>query len=398
MTNFLLITADQWRGDCLGAVGHGVMKTPNADRLAAEGTLFRRHFTQATPCAPARACLYTGLYQMTNRVVCNGTPLDDRHDNIARALRRGGYDPTLFGYTDQGIDPRTTTADDPRLLTYEGVLPGLSVRLQLPEHAGQWLSWLAGRGYDTPADVFDIYRPARDGNRRGGRIGNAAPIYTAEETETAFLTNEFLRWVSEQPAGKPWCAHLSFLRPHPPYTVPEPYNTFYDPADGPPFRRHASAAEEQAQHPLLDFLAEKLRISDKLLPGAGEGRVADLGDDDFRTVRAVYWGMVSEVDHQLGRLWAGLEAAGAWDDTLIVLTSDHGEQLGDHWTLNKFGYFDQSYFIPLIIRDPSRPGTHGISVDAFTEAVDVMPTVLEALGLPVPGHLDGESLVPFLDG
>eukprot|EP01037_Dinobryon_pediforme_P043276 gene43276-54206_t len=121
MTNVILITADQWRADCLGAAGHPVVKTPNIDRLAAEGVRFARHYGQAAPCSPARACLYTGLYQMTNRVVRNGTPLDHRHLTLAQAARALGYDPTLFGYTDIAVDPRTTTPADPWLRTYEGI-------------------------------------------------------------------------------------------------------------------------------------------------------------------------------------------------------------------------------------------------------------------------------------
>src|SRR3954463_16208670 len=82
--NILFITADQWRGDCLGYAGHPRVRTPHLDALAAGGTAFLRHYAQATPCSPARACLYTGLYQMTTRVVRNGTPHDARHDNVAR--------------------------------------------------------------------------------------------------------------------------------------------------------------------------------------------------------------------------------------------------------------------------------------------------------------------------
>ncbi|TIU24597.1 MAG: phosphonate monoester hydrolase, partial [Mesorhizobium sp.] len=102
--NVLLITCDQWRGDCLSAAGHKVVRTPNADALAAEGVLFRQHYGGAAPCSPARACLYTGLYQMNNRVCRNGTPLDARHGNIALSARSLGYDPTLFGYTDVSPD------------------------------------------------------------------------------------------------------------------------------------------------------------------------------------------------------------------------------------------------------------------------------------------------------
>ena len=142
--NILLITADQWRGDCLGVAGHPAVRTPNLDRLAAPETYFARHYAQAAPCGPSRACLYTGLYQMNNRVVRNGTPLDARHDTIALAMRRLGYQPTLFGYTDQAVDPRTVPPDSPWLRTYEGILPGFDVAVRLPEDPQPWFAWLRG--------------------------------------------------------------------------------------------------------------------------------------------------------------------------------------------------------------------------------------------------------------
>src|SRR4029077_7517407 len=113
--------------------GHPVVRTPTLDRLARDGVRFARHYSQAAPCGPGRACLYTGTYQFNNRVVANGTPLDARFDNIALAGRRAGYVPTLFGYTDQSVDPRTVTdSNDPRLSNYEGILPGFEAELDLP--------------------------------------------------------------------------------------------------------------------------------------------------------------------------------------------------------------------------------------------------------------------------
>jgi arylsulfatase A-like enzyme len=130
--NILLVTLDQFRGDCLSVAGHPIVRTPNLDRLAVEGVRLARHYSQAAPCSPGRACLYTGTYQLNNRVVANGTPLDARFDNLAFAARRAGFAPTLFGYTDQSVDPRDASGpDDPRLSSYEGVLPGFDVGLEL---------------------------------------------------------------------------------------------------------------------------------------------------------------------------------------------------------------------------------------------------------------------------
>jgi hypothetical protein len=95
----LFISADQWRGECLSAAGHPVVRTPHLDALAADGVLFRRHFTVTSPCGPSRSSLQTGLYLMNHRSGRNGTPLDRRHTNIAREVRKIGLDPMLFGYT-----------------------------------------------------------------------------------------------------------------------------------------------------------------------------------------------------------------------------------------------------------------------------------------------------------
>ncbi|MBX3584822.1 MAG: alkaline phosphatase family protein [Rhizobiaceae bacterium] len=393
--NVLIITCDQWRGDSLSIAGHPVVKTPNSDALATEGVLFRRHYGGAAPCSPARACLYTGLSQMNNRVCRNGTPLDRRHGNIALAARAFGYDPTLFGYTDVSPDPRYHAPDDPVLRTYEGVLPGFTVRQLLPEHQKPWLSWLSARGVDASAGFPDIHRSA---SGSGKTVSNDPPVYKADETPAAFLAGEFIRWLGEQDpsSGRGWFAHLSFFSPHPPFIVPEPYNSMYDPAGGPDFRRGTSWSSEAETHPFLDYVISRQKKG-KFLPGM-KGKVRNFTEVDFRAIRAIYWGMISEMDAQLGRLWAALRSAGSWNNTIIVLTSDHAEMMGDHFMLGKGGFFDQSYHIPLIVRDPQRRKAAGSVVDHFTEAVDIMPTLLELLGATPPAHLDGRSLRPFLEG
>ena len=282
--NILLITCDQWRGDSLSAAGHPVVRTPNADALAAEGVLFARHYAGAAPCSPARACLYTGLYQMNNRVCRNGSPLDRRHGNIALAARALGYDPTLFGYTDVSPDPRHLSPEDPLLKSYEGVLPGFTVRQLLPEHQKPWLSWLTAQGVDASPGFPDIHRPA---GGVGKTVTNAPPVYSADETPAAFLTGEFIRWLGEQ--DKHRFAHLSFLSPHPPFIVPEPYNTLYNPADGPTSRGQKAGATGggASLSRLCDPQAEAGKI-----PAGHEGQGAEFGEDEFRAIRALYWGMI----------------------------------------------------------------------------------------------------------
>lgn len=360
--NILLITLDQFRGDCLGCAGHPVVQTPNLDRLAGEGVRLARHYSQSTPCGPGRASLYTGLYQMNHRVVANGAPLDARLDNVAWAARRAGYEPTLFGYTDQAIDPREADGpDDPRLQTYEGVLPGFADGCHLPmDKPNAWLAWLKDRGHVIGDDPMQVL------------IGESDR--PAEHSMAAFLTDRLLDWMETRTT--PWFAHLSHLRPHPPYNAAGHYATMYDPAEV----GEAIAPAEQ-RHPLHDLLLTNRALR---IPA------------DPAVMRAQYFGMISEVDAQLGRVWAALEAAGQWDDTFILVTADHGEQLGDHGLIQKAGWFEESHHILGLVRDPRHPAGHGRVVEAFTENVDVLPTLADVMGVAV--RADGEALTPWLNG
>jgi arylsulfatase A-like enzyme len=365
--NILLVTLDQFRADCLSCAGHPLVKTPHLDALAADGLRLARHYSQAAPCGPGRASLYTGLYQMNHRVVANGTPLDARFDNVALAARRAGYAPALFGYTDQAFDPRAADGPgDPRLVSYEEVLPGFDPVCHLPSGApAPWLKFLKGQDFDFGDDAVAALR--------------SEPEREEDLSMASFLTDRFLGWMRRQ--DRPWFAHLSHLRPHPPYAAAGRFADMYDPADVP------APIAAGDQHPLLAAVRQ-------LFP-----RLAAPADPAvMRRLAAQYFGMVSEVDYQLGRVWAALRAAGQWDDTMIVVTADHGEQLGDHGLMQKLGYFEQSYHVLGIIRDPRPTAVRGAVSQAFTENVDLLPTLCDAMGLPIPAQCDGASLAPLLRG
>jgi len=361
--NILLITLDQFRADCLSCAGHPVVRTPALDDLAGQGVRLARHYSQAAPCSPGRAALYTGTYQMNNRVVANGTPLDTRLDNIALAARRAGYAPALFGYTDQGVDPRTVDdPDDPRLSTYEGVLPGFDAVLDMSGWQLPWLQWLNAQGYDFADPEAAL------------AVENERP---AELSSSTFLTNGFLDWLADR--NEPWFAHLSYLRPHPPYSAAGDFSTMYDPAACPP-----PLPIPERRHRIHDML---LRVPIAAAP-RDAAAVADL--------QAQYFGMISEVDAQLARVWSALRERGEWDNTVIVVISDHAEQLGDQGLIQKAGFYESSYAVIGIVRDP-RCGYVGV-VDEFTENVDIMPTLCDAMGIDVPAQCDGFPLTPFLRG
>jgi len=394
----LLISADQWRGECLSAIGHPAVKTPHLDRLAADAMLFKRHYTVCAPCGPSRTSLLTGMYLMNHRSGRNGTPLDMRHSNLALEARKAGYDPTLFGYTDTSRDPRSTVAGDPALRTYEGVMPGFTVGMQLPDHMAPWIADLKAKGYEFEGRT-DVYKPRADAKLPPDRGHSFLPtIFKAEDSETTFMADTVLKWLSVR-QDQDWFVHCVFLRPHPPVIAPEPYNSLYDPTELPLPQRKATAEEEAAQHPHLKLWIDTLAKSSSYDPH-NPNNLVHMDELNLRQMRATYYAMITQVDEQIGRLIDHLKATGEYDDTLIIFTCDHAEMGGDHYTWGKETYFEQSFHIPLIIRDPrsAADGGRGSQIDLFTESVDIMPTILDWLEKDIPAQCDGRSLLPILQG
>jgi len=180
-----------------------------------------------------------------------------------------------------------------------------------------------------------------------------------------------------------WCVHFSLLWRYPPWVVPESYNELYPPETLKDLVRREDLATEGAQHPFLEAYLNKPRVG------------APLDDNKTARLKDSYFGPMTEVDHRLGRLFDHLNKSGQWDNTLIVFTSDQGER-GDHWLIRKMDYFDASSHILLIIRDPDATNTRGLQIEAFTENVDIMPTMLDWLDLDIPHQCDGKSLVSIL--
>jgi arylsulfatase A-like enzyme len=390
--NVLFIVADQWRGDHLGAMGHAAVRTPNLDALARRGVMFTRHFGQSAPCGPARASMLTGLYVMNHRVVANGVPLDARHPNLALELRRAGYDPGLVGYTTTIPDPRITAPDDVRFSECGDVQAGWRVFAHFDEQEWRnYFGWVRGKGVAVPEEAKWLMAPD------GAPGPSAAPArIPAAVSDTAWSAEHAIRFLQTTRKDRPWVLHAGFFRPHPPFAAPAPWHEALDAAAIRPPVGAASLQAEAAQHPLLaHWLAGQKRAN--YFQGAS-GTVQPLSEAEIALTRRAYCGLIAEVDDAIGQVFSVLQATGQAEDTLVVFTADHGEQLGDHGLLSKLGWFDQSYHLPLIIYDPSRDAVHGRRVEAFTEAVDLMPTILDSLGIAVPPACDGVSLVPWLRG
>ena len=395
--NILLITADQFRADSMSAAGHPLVKTPNLDRLAEEGMRFSQHYSQCPPCGPSRTSLLTGMYQMNHRSVQNGTPLDGAFTNLAELVRSAAYVPWLIGYTDTAMDPRRFHTRDPRAGRYEELLPGIlqyAPGSELGSDDSDWRFRLKELGYEG------WNKPYRQNPRFAELARTKGPTFApieikAEDSDTAYTADRAMRFFRQNDGEQPWFLHVSFLRPHPPFVAPEPYHDLYRLEDVPDFHALRSLDDERAIHPFMPFRLERLEMNPKLpmdISHPNDSRA-------WRQARATYYALITELDHHIGRMIAALKQLGVYDNTLVVFTSDHGEMLGDHWCWGKEAPFDGAVRVPLIVRSPLMAGdARGRVVDAFTEHVDVTPTVLDHIAVEIPLQCDGRSLRPFLEG
>ena len=389
--NVLFIVIDQLRADCVfGALAEHI-ELPHLRALMADAVTFQNHFSVVNPCGPSRASLLTGQYAMNHRSVRNGTPL--RHDtpNVALEMRKAGYVPMLFGYTDTSQDPRVFDANDPALRSYEYPMAGFHEVVEMRfEMSYPWRSHLIHQGYvfETYQSVYHPVSPTGD----AARINDPA-LYRAEDSDTAFLTDRFLA-VMPAYRDQDWFAHLTYIRPHPPFVAPAPYNDMYDPAEIPPPFQHDTAEADAAVHP---FLAATIAHKG---PAGNVVGFPDLAptEDTIQTLRALYFGLITEVDLHIGRVVAFLKDSGQYDDTLIIVTADHGEMLGDRHCWSKFTVHDAAYHTPLIIRAPGNAARAGAVVQEMVETIDITPTILDWVGQDIPNAMDGRSLVPLIRG
>lgn len=391
--NILFIVADQLRADCLHGRFAPHVRLPHLTRLMSEAVTFRNHFTVTCPCGPARASLLTGLYAMNHRSVRNGTPLDGSVTNIALEARKAGYDPLLFGYTDTTLDPRQHHPRDPQIASFERVMPGFHEVVEMRAgYSFPWRAYLKDRGYDLPP--FERFFYPVSGQGKPGRLGDPA-FYSAADSDTAFLTDRLLSQLSVR-ADQGWFAHLTYVRPHHPYVAPAPYNSMYEAAEIPLPLRLEKRSEEEAVHPFFRAHLKKTRLT-KYVDGLDD-QIDESNDDHIQLIRSQYLALASEVDDHVGRIIAHLKNTGQYDNTLLIFTSDHGEMLGDRHMWGKDTVYDPAFHVPLIIRDPNQPDQHGTRIEAFSESIDVTPTILDWMGHAPPGSMNGKSLRPFLAG
>lgn len=402
--NILFIMADQLRADYLACNGHPTIRTPHIDALASRGVNFTRAYCQAPVCGPSRMSFYTGRYAISHGASYNNVPLRVDERTLGDHLRPAGYRVALVGKTHMrrdiegmarlGIDPDTSRGVLVSQCGFEpferddGLHPDQSADPDLPYNR-----YLREQGYegDNPWHSAANSAQGENGEPLSGwymRHAHLPARVREEHSETAYTTHRAMDFIDEA-GDTPWCLHLSYIKPHWPYLAPAPYHNMYGAQDILPAAR--SDLERERPHPVLGAFMQH-----------PESR--EFSRDEVRErVIPTYMGLVTQLDDHIGRLMAFLEARGQLDNTLIVLTSDHGDYLGDHWLGEKEMFHEPSVRIPMIVVDPRREadGTRGSTSKHLVEAIDLVPTFVDAAGgdsRALDHVLEGRSLLPLVSG
>jgi len=382
----LFLCADQWRWDCFGFMKHKNVLTPNIDKLVKKSTAFTSHYAGIVPCGPARTTMLTGLYPFIHRSVTNGAPLDKRFTNIAKEVRKIAYEPDLYGYTDTSWDPRYLDPQDEKNFTYESPMEGFNTKCLLPGYNPEaWAEHLNNNGFNIN-HASELYN-SRQAIKGQSFIHEPYDIPT-EHSDTAFLADKTIKDLTSEKNS--FFKHVSFLKPHPPFHVAEPWFSQIHPEDIDLPMTDTTIEELSLRHPFLTELSKNFLDEENFT----EIRFSELTEKDIKNIKSVYFGMCAEVDHNIGKILKALESSEQLNNTMIIFTSDHGEMLGENNLWGKLGWWDSSYRIPLIIHIP---GQQPSLINDMTESVDLAPTILDWLGGDIPLNWNGHSLLPYLN-
>jgi len=362
--NILLIIADQHRTDSLGFMGRTPCQTPHIDRLAGQGVSFDRALSPCPLCTPARSSIFTGYFPHQTDMMTNGNTLHNP-PVFTDLLREQGYHTDYAGkwHLDDDILPDWFDRD-----------AGSSTV--------EYSEWCAENGLPD-GWAFNDYA-VRTHREPQMSIPKAVEMdLEPANTNDAWITDHCIRFIESRPKDKPFFTVCGFNGPHPPLKIPEPFFSMYEAGDIPQPPNFGPQAGEPAA----------------LASSYYRALWNDHGDEweAWKKSWAVYWGFVSLIDAQVGRLTACLESQGVLDDTLVIFCADHGEMLGQHGLWHKMHAYEESLRVPLVMRPPGGLDA-GIRSQAGASLIDIMPTVLSTAGITPPADMGGIDLTPAFHG
>jgi arylsulfatase A-like enzyme len=360
--NILLIITDQQRWDTLGYTGNSPCRTPNLDRLAREGVAFNRCLVSGPLCSPSRAALFTGRYPYAAGMTSNTPPCPPlSRPTLLEAFRDAGYDIAYSGKWHLGRGRGAEAIGD-----YEGERDVFARWMKDHHFKDTW-------PYGT--EEFVYHRPEeKDWKAKKQFISSprtAPQEGSTDQTYDAWVAARALERLEQCRRDRPFFHVCSFWGPHPIFVIPEPYYSLYDPA--------------QAPEPInfRDPMEGKPLFQTRSI-WAGAAQAHGTSWEQWRRSAAVYWGYVTWLDELIGRLMGRLESLGLAENTIVMMTSDHGEQMGSHGIFQKCHMYEESLRVPLLIRAPKLipPGRR---IDAPVSNSDLAPTLLRLCGLFEPG-------------
>ncbi len=376
--NLLLLVTDQERHDLVGEGGPPV-ETPNLDRLRASGVAFTRAYTPISICSSARASMLSGRYPHAHGVLNNVHEADALRADLpadvptfGERLRDAGYTNTYIGKWHVGRDR------GPAAFGFEYL--GGSDRHHDEALESGFRDYQRELGVE-PDDVE--IEDAVHATFRDERfiVAGRTPV-PVEATRAYYLAERTIERLASVDGDRPFLHRTDFVGPHHPYVVPEPYASMYDPADLEPWPSYA------------ETFADKPQVQENYLAYRG---VESFDWDDWSALLARYMGFMTLIDEQAGRILSAVEELDLGGDTIVVHASDHGDFVGSHRQFNKGPFmYEDTYRVPLAVAGPGVDA--GRECDELVSLVDLMPTVLETAGEPVPDGVQGRSLRPLLEG
>jgi choline-sulfatase len=353
--NVLVIIGDDHAPYVYGAYGYPLARTPNLDRLASAGVRFNRAYCNTPMCTQSRQSLLTGKLPHTIGVTRLRTALAARERTLAEMLAERGYTTRAIG----------------KMHFNSKLTHGFERHIDAVEHRA-YLKTLKRRPVPQGVEVLGPWRPFRD-HARDWLNGFTRPFAAHDaEMESTFLAGEAVRFI-EAKHDKPYLLFVSFREPHSPFRFPIEYVGRFDP-DKMPAR--PVGPEDDGQLPAV---------------------FRDLTDGEKRGINAAYYTSVAFLDKNVGLELDALDRSGQAEQTLVVYLGDHGYSLGQHGRFEKHCFYEPAVRSPLVFRFPKRFKAGAVS-EALVEFVDIVPTVLDVCGAPVPDGLRGQSLLDVLTG
>ena len=354
--NLLVILSDEHQSRAMGCAGHDFVKTPNLDALAARGTRFTNAYTPSPICVPARAAFATGKYVHQNRLWDNAMPYTGDTPGWGHRLQAKGVPVESIGKLhyrhaedDDGFDHKHIP-----MMVVDGV----------------GMVWASIRREN------ERVRPSS--RMLGEYIGPGTSRYTEYDAAVTAKTQDWLQ--SRTPSDDPWCLYVGLVAPHFPFAVPEEFFNLYPPGSLPPVKQHPSTGYRR--HPWVER-QNALMDSESQFKDADE-RLAAL---------SCYYGLTSWMDHNVGQILSALDNAGLADNTTVIYSSDHGDNVGARGLWGKSNHYEESVAVPLIVAGPGTPvGT----CDTPCSLLDLSATIVDHFDTPALDDSPGESLYDLM--